>query len=163
MRLYDFCLFFIIWSPMTLNKRRLCTCRRWATEVILFGLSPEEFPGPSFLLTSVFPGHWRLLALTTIKTAYNSLLSSMWALGKYCFAKMPSSAFCWLAQTSQKVFLIYCSPPISNLKVTSEWDLLFYLFCTARTCGGLWKILELFWFFLKNCWHCHIFYHLLVT
>jgi hypothetical protein len=95
--------FFIIWSPMTLNKRRLCTGRSRATVVILFGLGPEEFPGPSCLLTSVFPSHCRLLALTTINTILFSLRCGPQENTSLLKSRHPHSVA--LTQTSQKIFL----------------------------------------------------------
>jgi hypothetical protein len=57
------------------------------------------------------------LALTTIKPVNNSLLSAMWALGKYCFVKMSSSPF------SCTVFLYTAfAPPPQG----SQWSFMIY-------------------------------------
>ncbi len=54
-----------------------------------------ELPGPSYLLFSLSPKRWLLLALKMFKLVYNSV----WALVKYCLHQMSSSAY------SRTVFL----------------------------------------------------------
>ncbi len=63
--------------------------------------SLQQFPRPSHLLISHSTKHWLLLDLTMIKPVSNSFLASVWALGKYCFVQMSSSAF------YRTVFLYY--------------------------------------------------------
>ncbi len=65
--------------------------------------SSQEIPGPIHLLSSLCPNYWLLLALTVIEpvaigsysyqTSFNSLLSSLRVLWKYCYFKMLSSTF----------------------------------------------------------------------
>jgi hypothetical protein len=84
--------------------RRLCIGgveRLWWSFCLVWRPSSEEFHGTSHLLIPLSPYQWPPLALTTIKPVSSSLLSSVWALRKYCFVKMSSSAF------SCTVFLQY--------------------------------------------------------